>query len=215
MGLLALIVIAGAAGGCTRGQRHFNEGQSEMKKGRYAEAVAAFERAVAENAEFGEAHYNLGAARFELAGARLRAVISKRGPEALRKALPPPGLAPNAPRPAVDVAALRRDLATLPAAETGPVLRLIRDSVTAKNRALHLFRAGKFLVVKEPAEQRRMLSQLESAVTLWEVVIRESTRDRTQALLAILWPQVLRDLLLWPAPGKNGADGPGAPNGQP
>lgn len=202
--LLATLVIAG---GCNRGRQHFNEGQRQMKRGRYAEAVVAFERAVTENAGFGEAHYNLGAARFELAAARLRALIVKRGPESLRQALPPPGLAPGAPRPVVDAAALRRDLGTLSAEEIGPVLRLVRESVAAKNQALRLFRAGKFLVVEDAAEQRRMLAQLESAVSLWEVVIRESARDRPRALLALLWPHVLRDLLLWPVPGKNGPNG--------
>jgi hypothetical protein len=201
--VLSGLVLLGLAG-CTRGRRHFNEGQTAMKQGRHAEAVVAFERAIAENGEFGEAHYNLGACRFELAAGRLRQVIAKHGTAALRRLVPPPGARPRpGQKPPADVPSLRRDLGALPPGETAPVVQLIRASVMAKSRALQLFRAGSFFVVKEAAERRQMLAQLEQVVTLWDVVLREGARDRALVLMAIFWPEALRDLLLWPgAPAK-------------
>jgi tetratricopeptide (TPR) repeat protein len=64
--LLAALVIGFVAAGCAK-HKDYNKGLVLMKKKKYTEAAAAFERAIKQYPNMGEAHYNLGACHYYLA----------------------------------------------------------------------------------------------------------------------------------------------------
>jgi tetratricopeptide (TPR) repeat protein len=64
--LLAALVTGLVAAGCAK-HKDYNKGLVLMKKKKYTEAAAAFERAIKRYPNMGEAHYNLGACHYYLA----------------------------------------------------------------------------------------------------------------------------------------------------
>ncbi len=196
---LPIMICAIALAACaTKGARSYNEAQKALAQKKYEQAIAGFAKAVKENPDFGEAYYNLGAARYHLAVKRLNALVDQKGSAALRKQLghsaPRPRTqgvsAPSgAARPAAGaVPTLAQALATLPTADTAPILALLRQSFADKARAQEKFKAGKWVVVKKPHDRKRMLDQLAELARLRTFLYQTSGGDRGLLLLAIARP---------------------------
>lgn len=64
--LLGTVWAVWTAPGCAK-HKDYNKGLVLMKKGKYKEAAAAFEKAIQRYPDMGEAHYNLGAAHYYMA----------------------------------------------------------------------------------------------------------------------------------------------------
>jgi len=196
---LSGVLLLGA--GCrTKGGKAFNDGQAHLKKGRYTQAIERFEEAVRQNPEFGEAYYNLGAARYQQAVKLLRAVVGKHGSTPLKK-----GLAESLPKKGTTKAspetltaerrhlapALRAELAKLPAAETKPIVALLLGSLQAKLKARRLFEKGKFVVVTKSSVRKAMLAKLATVTQLRSVLVTQSAPDRGLLLLAVVRPELV------------------------
>ena len=193
--LLCALTLAACA---TKGARSYNEAQQALAQKKYEQAIAGFAKAVQENPDFGEAYYNLGAARYHLAAKRLNALVERKGSAALKSRLnrsaPRPrskgvSAPPGAARPeARSAAALARALATLPTADTAPILALLKQSFSDKARAQEKFKAGKWVVVRKPHDRKRMLDQLAFLTRLRTFLYQTSGGDRGLLLLAIARP---------------------------
>lgn len=195
------------AQGCrTKGGEAFNEGQALLKKGHSAHAIKRFEAAVSANPEFGEAYYNLGAARYQEAVRLLRAVVAKHGGPALKKALaaslPNKGESTAGPDKLTaerrqTAAVLQAELAKLPAADTEPIAALLQGSLEAKLKARQLFQKGKFVVVTKSGERKAMLAKLATVTQLHAALTPKGAPDRGLLLLAVVRPGLV------PLPGRS------------
>lgn len=200
---LLLLLAAGLAlpvVGCRRkGAKAFNQGQGHLKKKHYAKAIVSFKKAVEQNPDFGEAHYNLGAARYQLAAQKLNELVKKHGSGALKSALEAtgsnkpvtPGIHP--PRQKALQAVLVRELRLLPADSADPIVTLIRQALSAKLKARDLFEKGKFVVVGKSSTRRAMLGKLKRIVRLRGILRKEGEKDRGLWLLAVARPALLTE----------------------
>ncbi len=201
---LLLLLLSAAltlpAGGCRRkGGKAFNKGQAHLQKKRYAKAIVSFKKAVKQNPAFGEAYYNLGAARFQLAALKLNELVKNHGSPALKAALKatvdqkPAAAGVNPPPQTATQTTLVTELRRLPAAKTDPIVTLLRQSLTAKLKARKLFQKGKFVVVGKSSTRRSMLGKLDRLVRLRALLRKKGERDRGLWLLAVARPAMLTE----------------------
>jgi hypothetical protein len=196
--LLAALSLAACA---TKGARAYNEAQRALAKKKYKQAIAGFQKAVKENPDFGEAHYNLGAARYHLAVKTLGSLVKARGSAALKAHLKQTDSQSLRKRVNVPADQARLDpqelkkltaaLAALPAKETAPILALLKQSFADKAKARTLFRAGKWVVVKKPQARKRMLEQLAALEQMRGFLYETSQGDRGLLLLAVARPTLV------------------------
>lgn len=213
--LLLLTSLALPAMGCRRkGGKAFNKGQAQLQKKRYAKAIASFDKAVRQNPAFGEAYYNLGAARFQLAVVMLNSLVDRHGSPALKAALkatankPAPAGAPTPERKA-SLAALSKELRRLPATQADPIVTLLRQALKAKLKARALFGRGKFVVIRKSSTRRAMLGKLDRLVRLRKLLRKQGEQDRGLWLLAVARPALLTERAATkPRPRPTGAKKP-------
>jgi tetratricopeptide (TPR) repeat protein len=201
--LLPLLLVTGLAllaGGCRRkGGRAFNQGQAHFKKKQFAKAIVSFKKAVKQNPAFGEAHYNLGAARYQLAAVRLNALVKQHGSPALKAALKATvGKKPVAARMHTSehkaiLNTLITELRLLPAGSADPIVTLLRQALSSKLKARALFEKGKFVVVDKSSTRRSMLSKLHRLVQLRAILRKKGETDRGLWLLAVARPALLTE----------------------
>jgi tetratricopeptide (TPR) repeat protein len=196
--MLATGLALGGVGCRRKGSEAFNQGQAHLQKKRYAKAIPSFEKAVRQNSGFGEAYYNLGAARFQLAVVKLNELVQKHGSADLKAALKATGgqtarAVSLAPEREVALAALRKELGQLPAAQADPIVALLHQAIEAKLRARALFQQGKFVVIRKSSTRRSMLGKLDRLARLRALLRKRGEQDRGLWLLAVARPALLTD----------------------
>jgi tetratricopeptide (TPR) repeat protein len=197
LSLLLLASLALGGPGCQRkGAKAFNQGQAHLAKKRYAAAIESFEKAVRENPDFGEAFYNLGAARFQLAADQLDGLVQRHGSPALKATLkatagPPQAAGTLAPDGATVLGALTRELRLLPVAEAELVVTLLRQALAAKLKARALFRKGRFVVIRKASLRRAMIAKLDHVERLQALLLQRGAGDRGLWLVAVARPALL------------------------
>jgi len=200
--VLLLLLLSAAltlpAGGCRRkGGKAFNKGQAHLQKKHYTKAIVSFQKAVKQNPAFGEAYYNLGAARFQLAAVKLNELVKHHGSPTLKAALKatvgktpaPSGLHPPPQKATLET--MVKELRLLPAAQAKPIVTLLRQSLTAKLKARQLFEKGKFVVVAKSSTRRSMLGKLNRLVRMRALLRKKGEQDRGLWLLAVARPSLL------------------------
>jgi tetratricopeptide (TPR) repeat protein len=197
--LLLSASLAMVAVGCQRkGGKAFNKGQAHLNKKRYAEAISSFRKAVKQNPAFGEAYYNLGAARFQLAVVKLRALVTQHGSEALKAVLKATAAKPKSaktltPEQQHSLSALLKELGRLPEAQTAPIITLVRQALSAKLKARELFKKGKFVVIRKSSTRRSMLGKLDRVVRVRALLRKRGEQDRALWLVAVARPALLTE----------------------
>lgn len=195
--LVALALLALPVGGCkNKGAKAFNQGQAHLNQKRYPKAIQSFEKAIRQNPAFGEAHYNLGAARFQLAVIQLQGLAASHGSPALKAALKAAGGKPDKPHqltPERDAALARliRELRQLPAARADAIVALLKKALQAKLKARTLFKKGKFVVIRKSSTRQAMLGKLDQVARLRGLLRERGETDRGLWLAAIARPALL------------------------
>lgn len=215
--LLLSTSLAVVAVGCThKGGKAYNQGQAHLKKKRYAKAIVSFEKTVGQNPAFGEAHYNLGAARFQLAVVKLNELVTQHGSQALKAALKATAAKTKlaktlTPEQQHSLSVLLKELGRLPEAQTAPILTLIRGALSAKLKARELFKKGKFVVIRKSSTRRSMLGGLDRVVRLRALLRKRGEQDGALWLVAAARPSLLTEgptPATRPAPKATGAKKP-------
>jgi len=197
--LLLASSLALLAGGCKKkGSEAFNKGQAHLQKKRYADAITSFQKAATQNPSFGEAYYNLGAARYQLAAMQLNGLVDRQGSPALKAALQATRVEPGAagkltPEGPASLTVLRQELSQLPAAQAEPIVTLLRQSLAAKLKAQALFRKGKFVVIRKSTTRRSLLAKLDSVARLHKLLRKSGEQDRGLWLVAVARPVLLTE----------------------
>lgn len=212
--MLAASLTLGGVGCRRKGGKAFNQGQAHLKKKRYAKAIVSFDKAVRQNPAFGEAYYNLGAARFQLAVVKLNRLLKGHGSPALKAELKATGGKPAtagtpAPERQAALASLVKELRQLPAAQADPIVTLLRLSLSAKLKARRLFQRGKYVVIRKSSTRRAMLGKLDRLVRLRALLREKGEQDRGLWLLAVARPALLTERApTKPRPRPKGAKTP-------